>query len=131
MKTMTVSVSLGRIVDAATDTRGPIAVTRRGTAVGVLYPVSFESPAVLTRMPVDKMGLEAILADLERRGCFPGISRRGQTWRAHVNLCGNQWNEGRTALQALRDAVKGWESRGRPMDGLADVVERVREGGRS
>lgn len=62
--------------------------------------------------------LESLLLDLKAEGCYPSIYRRGpKIWRAHVNQCGNYWDDGRTPLAALRKAVKAWRKNGKPMDG--------------
>jgi len=52
-------------------------------------------------------------------GCYPSIYMRGDMWRAHVNACGNFWADAKTPHEALENAVKLWESKGRPMDGMA------------
>ena len=56
---------------------------------------------------------------LKSRGCYPSIYRRGDMWRAHVNASGNFWADSRTPLKALEEAVKLWQEKGRPMDGMA------------
>lgn len=65
------------------------------------------------------MTLEARLADLQARGCYPSLCRRGRVWRAHINACGNVWSEGKTPHAALEKAVRAWTAMGRPMDGVA------------
>ena len=107
---------------------GRVILTRRGKPVAALVPLgSDDEPLILNHpIPVDYLDLGSIPSALEDRGCYPGVSRRGpHTWRAHVNISGNQWDEGSTALWALREAVKAWEGNGRPMDGLAASVKAV------
>ena len=66
------------------------------------------------------MQLNKMLKGLEKQGCWPCLSRRGDhTWRAHVNATGNYWDEASTPLAALTKAVRLWEKAGRPVDGLA------------
>ena len=56
---------------------------------------------------------------LKSHGCYPSIYRRGDVWRAHVNAAGNFWADARTPLEALEEAVKLWQDKGCPMDGMA------------
>jgi len=57
---------------------------------------------------------------LVKQGCYPCLSYRGRNvWRAHVNACGNFWDEGETPAVALDKALTTWTKAGRPMDGLA------------
>ena len=56
---------------------------------------------------------------LKSHGCYPSIYRRGDVWRTHVNAAGNFWADARTPLKALEDAVKLWQDKGCPMDGMA------------
>ncbi len=56
---------------------------------------------------------------LARLGCYPSIYLRGDVWRAHINMSGNQWDEGPTAFAALDKAIRQWNASGRPMDGYA------------
>lgn len=65
------------------------------------------------------MTLEARLADLQDRGCYPSLYRRGRWWRAHINAAGNFWADAATPHEALEVAVRAWTAEGRPMDGMA------------
>lgn len=47
-----------------------------------------------------------LLVDLAAMGYTPGIYRRGRLWRAHTNVAGNCWHDGRTPLTALRGAIR-------------------------
>ena len=74
------------------------------------------------------MDLDEMLEWLVRQGCEPSIYYRGgRIWRAHINRCGNSWRDGLSPLKALREAVRAWERRGRPMDGV-DTEEAREEG---
>lgn len=67
--------------------------------------------------------LESLLLDLKAEGCYPSVYRRGpKLWRAHVNMAGGFWDDGRTPLSALRKAVKAWRKRGKLIDGEAACV---------
>jgi len=66
------------------------------------------------------MKLSDILIDLANHGCYPGIYRRGNYWRAHVNCAGSCWHDDTTPLKAMRGAVKLWKKAGKPLDGMAD-----------
>jgi hypothetical protein len=68
----------------------------------------------------DNMTMEQKLIRLAKLGCHPVVARRGKLWRAHINACGNQWDEHDTPSLALDAAIHQWERAGRPMDGLAD-----------
>ena len=65
------------------------------------------------------MTLEQKLIRLAKLGCYPVVARRGRLWRAHINACGNQWDEHDTPSLALDAAIHQWEHDGRPMDGIA------------
>lgn len=65
------------------------------------------------------MKLSTTLIHLAKEGCCPGIYRRGNLWRAHVNNAGNFWHDDTTPLKALRGAVKLWRKAGEPIDGMA------------
>jgi hypothetical protein len=75
--------------------------------------------------------LNSLIQSLLKLGCYPGIYFRGYNkkepvWRAHVNCAGNYWEEAKTPYAALKAAVKLWDSRGRPVDGMAAIPkERV------
>ena len=66
--------------------------------------------------------LSEALRDLAKQGCVPSVYRRGDLWRAHVNMAGNCWADESTPLKALRAAVKLWERAGKPVDGMAAEV---------
>ncbi len=69
------------------------------------------------------MNMSETLALLARQGCYPCISRRGEfVWRAHVNATGNFWADANTPYKALVEAVQLWRKAGKPMDGMAAVV---------
>ncbi len=63
--------------------------------------------------------LSKMLNDLAKQGYVPSIYRRGDLWRAHVNMAGNFWEDASTPLKALRAAIKLWEKAGKPVDGMA------------
>jgi len=73
------------------------------------------------------MDLEGTLLELAKLGCFPCLSFRGKVWRAHINACGNQWEEGKTPVSAFRKALKQWKAAGKPMDGLAVSPRGIEE----
>jgi hypothetical protein len=56
---------------------------------------------------------------LKQRGCYPSIYRRGDLWRAHVNMYGNFWVDEISPFLALEKAVRLWKKRGCPLDGAA------------
>jgi len=56
---------------------------------------------------------------LKKRGCFPSIYRRGNLWRAHINIAGNFWEDHENPCQALEKAVTLWKRKGCSMDGRA------------
>jgi len=60
--------------------------------------------------------LSKLIKDLEKQGCYPGIYRRGNLYRAHVNISGNFWADENTPFKALKAAVKMWEQKGKPME---------------
>lgn len=67
------------------------------------------------------------LSYLVKKGCYPGLYRRGKLWRAHVNCSGNFWADDKTPTKAFHWAIKMWKSKGCPMDGMAarDLEEKV------
>jgi len=67
------------------------------------------------------MTLDDRIAWLKEKGCTPGIYARGDCYRAHVNTAGNFWADAKTPWQAMEDAVKLWESAGRPMEGMSST----------
>jgi len=68
--------------------------------------------------------LSKLFKDLENQGCYPGIYRRGNLYRAHVNIYGNYWADENTPFKALKEAIKLWENAGKPMDGAADEINK-------
>lgn len=70
------------------------------------------------------MKLNIILRELANHGCYPGVYRRGNLWRAHVNCAGSHWHDDSTPLKAIQGAVKLWTKAGKPHDGMAaDAAE--------
>lgn len=67
------------------------------------------------------MTLNELLIHLAERGCYPGIRRHGKKWRAHINICGNFWDEGATPKIALENAMQAWQNKGCIMDGYAVI----------
>lgn len=67
------------------------------------------------------MNLSERMIWLARRGCYPCTSRRGDLWRAHVNQCGDWWEDAPTPHLALEKATKNWVEGGCPMDGIAEL----------
>ena len=63
--------------------------------------------------------LNELFKYLTRQGCYPSIYRRGDLYRAHVNIAGNYWEDEKTPYKAMRSAIKLWENAGKPMDGRA------------
>lgn len=62
--------------------------------------------------------LSKLIKKLENCGCYPGIYRRGEKlYRAHVNITGNFWADDTTPFKAMKEAIRMWEKKGRPMDG--------------
>ena len=64
--------------------------------------------------------LEKDLEWLSSLGCYPSIYKRGNLWRAHVNMAGNYWAERETPALALSAAIILWETNGKQMDGYAN-----------
>ena len=53
------------------------------------------------------MTLTDMMQDLVKRGCYPCCSYRGGgIYRAHINVAGNQWDEGITPDSAMRKAFE-------------------------
>ena len=65
------------------------------------------------------MRLAQRLNYLQKQGCFPSLYLRGGIWRAHINASGNFWADALTPTEAMEKAVKFWQKKGKPMDGLA------------
>lgn len=63
--------------------------------------------------------LADVLLSLAKEGCYPGVYRRGNLWRAHIHVSGNWWADRECPLQALIEAEKVWKVAGKPMDGAA------------
>ena len=63
------------------------------------------------------MNLNDTLKALASKGCRPSIYRRGNMWRAHINIAGNFWSDGSTPLQALMDAEALWRAKNCPKEG--------------
>lgn len=74
-----------------------------------------------------RSSLANILTGLARLGCVPGIYRRGNLWRAHVNIAGNFWHDAESPVEAMRVAVRAWMKAGCPLDGMADKVLKEAE----
>jgi len=70
--------------------------------------------------------MNQLLLRLAKEGCHPSIYRRGDLWRAHVNAAGNYWADRKTPQAALEAAVKLWIKAGKPMDGMACVVNEAK-----
>lgn len=62
---------------------------------------------------------DKIVKKLKKYGCKPGVYKRGDLYRFHINLCGNWWDDQSTPLKAARSAYSIWFNDGRPMDGMA------------
>jgi len=77
--------------------------------------------------------LERLLKRLAAGGCRPCISYRGETpdgcpmWRAHVNACGNFWEDETTPYRALCRAEAAWLAAGKPLEGMAATAEPAPE----
>ena len=67
------------------------------------------------------MTLNKRLQWLRNRGCYPSIYSRGDIWRAHINAAGNFWADAKYPFEALEKAVKYWQEKGCPMDGVSDA----------
>jgi len=69
-----------------------------------------------------------ILGRLISEGCYPGLYRRGDQWRFHVNCSGNFWHDDPSPVRAALGAVELWLVKGKPMDGMAHNPERYDDG---
>jgi len=63
--------------------------------------------------------LNELLQELAKIGCEPSIYKRGNLWRAHINMAGNYWEDAETPILALQNAIVLWKSAGQPIDGMA------------
>jgi hypothetical protein len=66
--------------------------------------------------------VEEKLAWLRSKGCNPRIVKRGNVFRAYINIMGNQWDESEISEEAALDlALEQWERSGRVMDGMTQA----------
>jgi len=72
-------------------------------------------------MHKDKELLDILMASLIYQGCTPTVYQRGDAWRAHVNSCGNYWEDNESPYVAMLKASEAWGEAGKPLDGTANI----------
>jgi hypothetical protein len=53
----------------------------------------------------EDLNLDKILSFLTEKGYAPGIYRRGNVWRAHLDVCVNNWEEDYNTINAFRKCM--------------------------